>query len=260
MPDSLFHYQPFNEAHVISLLSERTIKLSRPDKFNDPWDCRMRYRVPETVDERNRALAWFEQMHRKQYPCMNEAERAVIMYRHKSTPGALETSISKLGKEMYPAVCQQYRVYCLTEKPDSALMWGHYARSHTGICLEFDAMKVPFTAATKVSYQTTHPIYDVVTGGSELFFNKSNDWSYEAEWRLVAEERAFARSRETIKTDDDFLVLPPGVLKSVIIGSLADARSRHQIERLIKQHAKGILVRQTTIAPDRYGLIINPSF
>jgi hypothetical protein len=86
------------------------------------------------------------------------------------------------------------------------------------------------------------------------------DWSYEAEWRLIAEERAAARSPLTTKTNNDFLTLPRGALKSVIIGALADETSRRHIEDLVRANATDVLVRQATIAPDRYGLNINPPF
>ena len=156
---------------------------------------------------------------------------------------------------------KQYRVYCLTEKPDSPLMWAHYADCHTGICVEFDARSEPFiTNASKVEYRTTYPARDIGTIDPAPFITKSQDWSYEAEWRLIAEERAFARSPLTIKTDNDFLTLPAGVVKSVTIGCLADESSRREIERLVRANATSVVVRQATLAPDRYELIFSPSF
>src|SRR5216683_6638787 len=45
-PNRLFHYQTFKEEHLVSLLSEGKLKLSRPNQFNDPWDCRVHYHAP----------------------------------------------------------------------------------------------------------------------------------------------------------------------------------------------------------------------
>src|SRR5215469_2660517 len=118
---------------------------------------------------------------------------------------------------MYSGICRRYRVYCLTERPESALMWSHYAEGHTGICLEFDAENLPFGAATQVVYRSQYPVYDVVTVGYEPLVDKSEDWAYEREWRLIAEERSYALSPDSAKTDNDFLAVPPGALKSVII-------------------------------------------
>jgi len=165
-----------------------------------------------------------------------------------------------MEKDLYEATCKQYRVYCLTEKADSPLMWGHYADSHTGICLEFDARSEPFTNASKVEYRTTYPARNIGASIAEHFIRKSQDWSYEAEWRLFAGEQGDAQSTLTIKTDNDFLTLPSGVLKSVTIGSLADESSRRRIEHLVKTHATGVLVRQATLASGRYELRISPPF
>lgn len=139
-------------------------------------------------------------------------------------------------------------------------MWGHYAGSHTGICLEFDARCAPFAAAKKVKYVSAYPAFDVVTGSYEILVIKSADWSYEAEWRLITEEREFARAPRTIKTDNDFLTIPSSVLKSVTIGCLTDKSTRRRIESLIKTNAASVLVRQSTLAPDKYELVITPSF
>jgi hypothetical protein len=112
-------------------------------------------------------------------------------------------------------------------------MWSHYAEAHTGICLEFDTNHPLFGKATiKVIYLSTYPALDLVDEGVEALFTKSADWSYEAEWRLIAEERMFGRSSVTVKTDDDFLRIPSGVLKAVIIGCMTDNKTQRQIESL----------------------------
>ena len=63
----------------------------------------------------------------------------------------------------------------------------------------------------------------------------------------------------TIKTNGDFLVLPTGVLKSVIVGASADATTRRRVEQLVRDQAKDVLVRQAAIAPDRYEIVIGPA-
>jgi hypothetical protein len=164
-----------------------------------------------------------------------------------------------MEKEMYDALCNQYRVYCLSEKPDVPLLWAHYARAHTGICLEFDAGVPPFSVTEQVQYLSAYPARDLVTIGYEPLVTKSDDWSYEAEWRLIAEERSFAQSPLTLKTENDFLTLPAGTVKSVTIGCLANEASRQRIEALVKANAPDVLVRQATLAPDSYGLLITPA-
>jgi len=259
-PARLFHYQRFVEAHLLSLLSAGQLKLSRPDSFNDPWDCRVHYQVPTEPDDRKRVLAYLTEMHRKHFPSISEAQRRRVANDFMANPSKLDAAFVQMEKEMYAALSRQYRIYCLTEDPASPLMWGHYAASHTGICLEFDAHCNPFAAAEKVEYRTTYPARDLPTIGYEPLVTKSIDWSYEAEWRLIAEECAAARSPLTIKTNNDFLTLPSGALKSVIIGALADETSRRRIENLVRANEPDVLVRQARIAPERYGLNIDPPF
>lgn len=260
---SLFHYQQLVEAHLTALLTTRTVKFSRPDTFNDPWDCRVHYRVPTDVPGRERLLHWLIEQHRKRFPDISKSQRTKTANDFMAIPEKLEASFVRMEEEMYRALCKQYRVYCLSEKPDSPLMWAHYTGSHTGICLEFDAKVAPFTqhdGATKVIYSATYPAHDMVTVGYEPLITKSDDWAYEAEWRSVAEERVCAQAPETIKTDNDFLTLPPGVLKSVIVGCLASEKSRQLVARLVRDHALEILIRQATVARDSYDLVIVPPF
>ena len=263
MLNRLFHYRRFVESHLVSLLSEGTVKLSRPDGFNDPWDCRVHVQVPTDTQGRKRLLDWLTESHRKWYPSVSEPERVRVTEWYMLNPAKLEEDILRGEPEMYRDICNKYRVYCLSEIQNSPLMWAHYAASHTGICLEYDAQTLPFTRAIKVIYGKSYPAHDLVTRGYEPLVTKSADWSYEVEWRLVALERGFALSSldpDLLITDNDFLTLPRGVLRSVTIGCLADDPSRVLIEGLVKIHAPDVLVRQATLASDRYELRISPPF
>jgi hypothetical protein len=257
---SLFHYQRLVEDHLITLLAKRTVKLSRPDAFNDPWDCRIHFNVPSDQRERQRLRRWLADWHRKRLPDKSRAERR----RHTSEfmkPAKLEANLLEMEELMYKGLCQLHRIYCLSEVCDSPLMWAHYTGSHTGICLEFDALAAPFTrqtGAAKVIYRKTYPSVDITGAGYALLITKSDVWAYEREWRIVAEERGVAQALGTIKTDNSFLTLPPGVLKSIIIGCLASEESRRLVASLVRTHAPDVLVRQATLAPDRYDLVITP--
>jgi len=265
MPNRLFHYQRFNPDYTASLLTERKIKLSRPDNFNDPWDCRVHYQMPPDEMRKKDVIDWITTAHRKHHPEISEAKRARLAFELKSDDARLRQGFEKMERDFYAVICQRYRVYCLTEKPDCPIMWAHYADSHRGICLEFDSTQSPFTSATgitKIRYHEEYPAYNLASsmGGYEALFTKSSHWAYEAEWRLIAEERQFAIAPLTVKTDNDFLILPPGVLKSITIGSLASEQTREQIRRIMKTNAPDVLMRQMEIAPDRYALIANLAF
>jgi hypothetical protein len=72
-------------------------------------------------------------------------------------------------------------------------MWVHYAKQHSGFCLEFDIDNDffrPITCAIKVDYDAIWPELNVMRLDSDpdvgkKLLIKANDWQYEQEWRIV---------------------------------------------------------------------------
>lgn len=95
-------------------------------------------------------------------------------------------------------------VSCFSSDNNSILMWSHYAKSNTGICVEYDFNTLPtnpyITKSIFPVCYTNSPVYlsDLLDDKNNKIFrypldaavlcaalNKSNLWSYEKEWRLV---------------------------------------------------------------------------
>lgn len=95
-------------------------------------------------------------------------------------------------------------VSCFSSENDSVLMWSHYAKSSTGICVEYNFNNLPENhLLTKsifpVRYSDSPVVlsdllddenqkkftYPLETAVLCAALNKSNVWSYEKEWRLV---------------------------------------------------------------------------
>jgi hypothetical protein len=123
-PNRLFHYQTFREEHLVSLLSEGKVKLSRPDKFNDPWDCRLHYRVPTDPVEIEKLIEHWKKLHRIHHPEIGEAKRAFMVYEiFRTNPEKIVEGLVNVENIIYKTVCNRYRICCLSEKPDVPLMW-----------------------------------------------------------------------------------------------------------------------------------------
>jgi Protein of unknown function (DUF2971). len=89
------------------------------------------------------------------------------------------------------------KVCCFAERPDIMLMWAHYASEHTGICIERDWSKLNNDDIRRMwlypviygsELDVTNQLFKKFT--NPLIFNlvslhKSEEWSYEKEWRLV---------------------------------------------------------------------------
>lgn len=119
----------------------------------------------------------------------------------------------------YLEICKQKQreraITCFTEKPDSILMWSHYAENHTGVCLYYGIQTLETYQMLDKGYlmEYIHPVQysadaseqiamfrDLVISQAKngkynrndaLRFSminsltKSLDWSYEQEWRMV---------------------------------------------------------------------------
>jgi hypothetical protein len=132
-------------------------------------------------------------------------------------------------------------VLCLSEVPDSLLMWAHYGSSHTGFVVEFDAWHSCFHQKLsteddlrhlrRVQYRETRPSAPLAEmEATDLFLAKSGHWDYEREWRIV---RPLDDSIATIPSDPypiNLFEMPADAIQSVIFGT----RIRDDVEKCIR--------------------------
>jgi len=134
----------------------------------------------------------------------------------------------------------------LSPKPDSNLMWSHYAYSHTGFCIEFDPARIE---AQKVTYSDNIASINLIdflkveelSDGvliekiRKALFNKLVEWEYEDEYRLFA-TASLARIKkgqkfELVNYSSDFV-------KSVIFGYRMEDKAKKYIMGKMPEHVK----------------------
>jgi hypothetical protein len=218
-----FKFVTFETAR--SVLSNGSLRWSAATRFNDPFDgqfnLQMEYdvdRVAQTVLERHWAV-----LSGSRKSIEKNALGALLNF----AAGRLPSKMSKedffrqmllavlkgigRGEEQLPIVQEQiktvladFKFLCLAERPDSILMWSHYAQHHTGAVLAF--VCVPerdslWGAAQPVQYprymprlMTEQQFTDHLSGDFSLkttitlqnmIFTKAEEWSYEKEWRVA---------------------------------------------------------------------------
>ncbi len=116
----------------------------------------------------------------------------------------------------------------------SPLMWGHYAKNHTGVCL---GIEVPDQRPMKVSYEPHRlqvllemsPLEAAVDEEviKQVVTTKFKDWEYEREWRYI--EKLANKDEETGLYYVDFS--PDFELREIIAG----ARCERSLEDIRKQ-------------------------
>ena len=246
---ALYHYESFNAGYLRTTLEGKLIRCSNPANLNDPWDCKPAF-DPRRLDDPNvleRDIAW-----RLEHPVKH-----LWAAKLRNKPHARTDFVTKMSESMEKMLAQR-RIYCLTPKPDSTLMWSHYADKHRGICLEFSVADNPlFSEAGEAVYRLEYPswagcdINDEPGRVMELILTKSSDWCYEQEYRLISSDVPLRSN--FLQVHDDFFHLPDGSLKSIIIGCNADHRD---IARVIKEFAPDLPIKQAVRSPNRYSLEI----
>lgn len=116
----------------------------------------------------------------------------------------------------------------------SPVMWGHYARNHTGVCL---GIEIPDERVLPMNYQRERlelllkmtPLEAAIDGEiiKQVVTTKFDDWAYEREWRYIAklEHRDDVTGFYYVEFSPDF------ELREIIAGarcerSLADIRKQ----------------------------------
>lgn len=87
-------------------------------------------------------------------------------------------------------------IISFTTEDKNILMWSHYADSHKGMVIGFDASHSffcnpkPYDSYTgklhEVDYSKERP-HDIMNNAKSLFTTKAEDWAYENEYRLIVD-------------------------------------------------------------------------
>lgn len=208
---SMVHYFPkslikfYNGSYVnennfyLDALKKQELWLSSPYYFNDPFDCVINVNFEEIARE-----VFLKKVH----SFFNEeaAENFLNMVDEKTESLSLKMG-SKKYKENVGKITDRIFVACFSEPCNlkSLRMWGHYANSHKGFCLEYDIIdicKCWEDGVLPVLYSNKYYIQQRGKTGQDIrrfkttfAFTKAYEWNYEKEWRLLAiEEKAAGKA------------------------------------------------------------------
>ena len=185
LPPVLYKYQSCN-VYSLRNLGNHSIWFSKPDTFNDPFDCDINFDIVDVTDENVKSMI----------TRMGGAKDKSISNEDAIKMALATTEIVK--KKQWAEI----GVACFAEEPENILMWSHYAEKHQGFCLKFDTSHHPFQAfekerVIKVDYVNSYPslsINDIpqkilsreISLPRQLLGIKSLHWDYENEWRIFS--------------------------------------------------------------------------
>lgn len=152
-------------------------------------------------------------------------------------------------------------VYCLSELNDNILMWSHYANCHRGYCLVFRSHLVrgasgvaQLTAsALPIIYSDVYPVVNPIIDNNKerlekSILTKSNEWSYEKEWRSIDHEGGSGIK----KIDPSFIV-------GVIFGCRISTEDEKILRDLSQKSPSTIRLFRAVMHEQQYALEIHPA-
>jgi len=208
-PKSLYKYRGFDKNRAggepyewdRSIIVGCSLWAGSPLAFNDPFDC---YPVIDFEGTQDEKAAWAAKFAPKSGLPIHTILEII--------ENALSNPLTRVQLSKWRETVKEVGVLSLTERPDDMLMWAHYANSHHGYCLEFDATIQPLSLAYRVYYADERPTFRLFDSNTEdnvkrILLHKAEFWRHESEWRMVG------------PANTGPVVFPPQGLKSIILGA-----------------------------------------
>lgn len=208
--------------YLQDLLNRGAMKFSRPDEFNDPFDC---------------------------YPLLWEA------------PGADEVPhavVDHMNRNYQVGLSMIHGIACFTPHPDKMLMWSHYGDQHRGVCVGFDlqvlADQVPKNNQGHPLYEPPEPVIysDARTSVDDtaMYTTKSPEWGYEEEYRLIS-----VKSGGQPEGGPGIWEIPVAAVKQIVLGARMPQSARDEVVRAVGGR---FILNVAVLHSKEYRLVIEP--
>jgi hypothetical protein len=260
---NLYHYTAFDMARLFPIVAFSRLYFSKPCGFGDAWDCRPFFDIARIDDPnwREETAQCLEQLYEHGLaeldPVAHQRFRRIL----RENGEILRRMVTE-ANTMAEWMDGVFRIFCFSAHSDHPLSWAHYSDGHRGVCLEFGTDTVFFAEAGQVLYSEDLPPMPLkISQESEALpqlLTKSHDWRHEAEYRLVAQERARKLNHRLPIADDHWVRFPAQSLKAIIVGCMMGQAEREAIKALVKHSPSSIALKQAVKVPNRYELRIIP--
>lgn len=214
---SYYSFRPFSEYSLKDIKNE-TLSLAHPREFNDPLDTVLVYWLNKTIENQGADIEPVEFKFRLLLKKVtdNIKLRCLIGSEYKDNGVTKKRGVEDL----------------------SVLMWSHYAKSHTGFCVEYkfdralfevDNTEEKILMISNVEYPEKIDI-EGRPSFEKALFQKSDFWEYEHEMRMAQFDCSIAKEGEnreypTIKCN--------GMIKAVYLGVNCSDKDRIDMVKAI---------------------------
>ncbi|MBI3529441.1 MAG: hypothetical protein HY067_15925 [Betaproteobacteria bacterium] len=218
---------------VRQIIVDSRVYFASPEKFNDPFDCRIRFRTDGSPDELRENL---KQLLRKYgYSRQERRERM----RKLGDPATFIRNVT----EGFQREVNGTGILSLSSTQESILMWSYYASSHSGVCLQFRVVVDPpfFALAMPVTYVKELPVPNLLGNdrnerAQQLLMTKTEEWVHEREWRMLEPDRG-----------PEARVFPTELLSAIILGAKIDEADKDRVLSWVAQRSIPLPVYQAVL-------------
>ncbi|OAT23493.1 hypothetical protein M977_00743 [Buttiauxella gaviniae ATCC 51604] len=168
----------------LKIITEGTLKYTKPVDFNDPFDC-YPYMPERGADKLFKRLA--TRVPITHHASKKKTQKNCALIKRTGSKGVIHEILSK-----------SIAITCFSTDPFSVPMWAHYANNHEGCVIELQATdqivgKIAQQSPNSPIILPIHVVYsddrlplcdkDGIINGFNPVFVKSTQWSYEKEVR-----------------------------------------------------------------------------
>lgn len=222
-PKHFYKYRSINESDFESDLSldalfNSYVIFSSRINFNDPFDSKIEITSP-SPKEYKFLLQSLETLH----PLHKGSKIKDLVYKGNITQ--LGRKRINFSKNEINKLIDTYGIFSVSKDNENILLWSHYANSHKGYCIEFKSEGIE---AKPIIYKNQIPTINLTefsstTYGeekrnkviSEALLTKLDIWSYENEYRVIANAEQLEKIGKGIMRQ----YYDPCYIESIIFGS-----------------------------------------
>ena len=193
LPHSVYKFCKIDE-HLRKNLLKNQIWFSSSNEFNDPFDCKIPFKIYEGNTEFQKLVNKL-----KEWGALN-----IDIEKEKLNPDDIKNIVT----DSLQGIFESMGIACFSlneedkAKDKNLLLWSHYADSHKGARLKFDILDDvlymfsldklmnPILNLRKVDYEIYFPVLNYIRDQLDfqikLISTKSEHWDYENEVRILS--------------------------------------------------------------------------
>lgn len=251
---SIFKYM--SENRIENILIDNKIRFTQPVYFNDPFEVKLAMKGFDTDEKLIKNFDMnFMKIIQEEYEKLDFEIKYKISFetflffansrkeeRKKLYLNVMgnETTFLMIKKEFDEIINKLIGILSLTTEFDNLLMWAHYSNEHKGFVVEFDSendffkMKDDnyiYKGIQKVNYSKIRPHKFLIENEwEEIFLTKSEEWSYENEYRIIQR----LQDADEVKGNISLFKFPKEMIQAIYCGCNMNTLKKERIIEIIK--------------------------